>query len=47
MSESTVKLLNNPYGEASFDLFRQKNKAFVDKSLSIKYLDDDSCAHLY
>jgi len=40
MSESTVKLLNNPYGQASFDLFRQKNKAFVDKSLSIKYLDD-------
>ena len=42
MSESTVTLLNNPYGQASFDLFRQKNKAFVDKSLSIKYLDDDS-----
>jgi len=47
MSECTVKLLNNPYGQASFDSFRQKNRAFVDKSLSIKYLDDDSCAHLY
>ena len=42
MSESTVKLLNNPYGQVTFDLFRQKNKAFVDKSLMIKYLDDDS-----
>ena len=40
MSESTVKLLNNPYGQVTFDLFRQKNKAFVDKSLMIKYLDD-------
>ena len=42
MSKRTVKLLNNPYGQASFDLFRQKNKAFADKSFSIKYLDDDS-----
>ena len=42
MSESTVTLLNNPYGQVTFDLFRQKNKAFVDKSLMIKYLDDDS-----
>ena len=42
MTESTVTLLNNPYGQASYDLFRQKNKAFVDKSLMIKYLDDDS-----
>ena len=41
MSESTVTLLNNPYGQVSFDLFRQKNKAFADKSLMIKYLDDD------
>ncbi len=42
MSENTVTLLNNPYGQVTFDLFRQKNKAFVDKSLMIKYLDDDS-----
>ena len=42
MSESTVKLLNNPYGQASFDSFRLKNRAFADKSLVIKYLDDDS-----
>lgn len=42
MSESTVNLLNNPYGKVSFDTFRIKNRAFVDKSLSIKFLDDDS-----
>ncbi|MBO5566283.1 MAG: AAA family ATPase [Succinivibrio sp.] len=42
MSESTVILLNNPYGKADFDLFRQKNRAFADKRLIIKYLDDDS-----
>ncbi|WP_164954416.1 AAA family ATPase [Succinivibrio dextrinosolvens] len=42
MSESTVKLLNNPYGQVSFDSFRLKNRAFADKSLVIKYLDDDS-----
>ena len=40
MSESAVKLLNNPYGQATFDLFRQDELAFVDKSLMIKYLDD-------
>ena len=32
MSESTVTLLNNPYGKVSFDSFRLKNRAFVDKS---------------
>ena len=41
MSESTVKLLNNPYGQVTFNLFRQEEQAFVDKSLSIKYLDDN------
>ena len=41
MSESTVKLLNNPYGQVTFNLFRQEKQAFVDKSLSIKYLDDN------
>ena len=40
MSESTIKLLNNPYGQASFDSFRHKNMAFADKSLIIKYFDD-------
>ena len=40
MSERTVKLLNNPYGQASFDLFRRDEQAFVDKSQIIKYLDD-------
>ncbi|MBO6258928.1 MAG: AAA family ATPase, partial [Succinivibrio sp.] len=42
MSECTVTLLNNPYGKASFDLFRKNDQAFVDKSLMIKYLDDQS-----
>ena len=42
MSECTVTLLNNPYGKASFDLFRKNDQAFVDKSLIIKYLDDQS-----
>lgn len=41
MSESTVTLLNNPYGQFTFDLFRKEELAFVDKSLSIKYLDDN------
>ena len=41
MSESTVTLLNNPYGQVTFNLFRQEKQAFVDKSLSIKYLDDN------
>ena len=42
MSESTVKLLNNPYGQVTFNLFRQEKMAFADKSLFIKYLDDNS-----
>ena len=42
MSESTVTLLNNPYGKSSFEELRLKNRAFVDKSLMIKNLDDDS-----
>ena len=41
MSESTVRLLNNPYGQVTFDLFRQEDQAFADKSLMIKYLDDN------
>ena len=40
MSDSKVKLFNNPYGQATFDLFRQDDLAFADKSLIIKYLDD-------
>ncbi len=40
MSDSTVTLLNNPYGQSSFDLFRHDEQAYVDKSLIIKYLDD-------
>ena len=41
MSESEVKLLNSPYGEVSYELFRKLNRAFVDKSVMIKSLDDD------
>ena len=41
MSESTVTLLNNPYGQFTFDLFRKEKLAFVDKRLTIKYLDDN------
>ncbi len=41
MSESSVTLLNNPYGLVTFDLFRKEDQAFVDKSLMIKYLDDN------
>lgn len=40
MSEGSVTLLNNPYGQVTFDLFRKEDQAFVDKSLVIKYLDD-------
>ena len=40
MSENPDSLLNNPYGQASFYLFRNEDKAFADKSLMIKYLDD-------
>lgn len=40
MSECTVKLLNNPYVQSSFDSFRQYESAFVDKTLYIKYLDE-------
>ena len=40
MSEGSVTLLNNPYGQVTFDLFRKEDQAFVDKSLVIKYLDN-------
>ena len=42
MSDSSVALQNNPYGKSSFEDFRLKNRAFVDKSEIIKYLDNDS-----
>ena len=42
MSESPATLLNNPYGKASFGLFRKNGQVFVDKSLMIKYLDDQA-----
>ncbi|MDY6420472.1 MAG: AAA family ATPase, partial [Succinivibrio dextrinosolvens] len=45
MLESTVKLLNNPYGEVTFDLFRHDERAFADKTLFIKYLDDESMSY--
>ena len=45
MSENTVTLLNNPYGEATFDLFRRDERAFADKTLFIKCLDDESMSY--
>ena len=42
MSDSTVTLLNNPYGKSSYEDIRSRKRAFVDKSLMIKYLDSDS-----
>ena len=40
MSETEVKLLNSPYGEVSYGLFRKLKRAFADKSGMIKFLDD-------
>ena len=34
-----TKLLNNPYGTSSFEEFIQQDKAFVDKTMFIKTLD--------
>lgn len=42
MSDNSVRLLNNPYGQFSFDTFRNDEQAFADKSLVIKFLDDKS-----
>lgn len=42
MSETEVKLLNSPYGEVSYELFRKLKRAFADKSGIIKSLDDIS-----
>lgn len=42
MSDSIVKLQNNPYGQFSFETFREDEQAFADKSYIIKYLDDNS-----
>ena len=39
MADKAVKLLNNPYGEVTYELFRQDERAFVDKSLIIESLD--------
>ena len=40
MSESEVQLLNSPYGEATYELFRKLRRAFADKSGMIGVLDD-------
>ena len=40
MSETKVKLLNSPYGEVSYELFRKLKRAYADKSIMIKFLDD-------
>ena len=40
MSGTEVKLLNSPYGEVSYALFRKLKRAYADKSGMIKSLDD-------
>ena len=40
MSETEVELLNSPYGEVSYELFRKHKRAFADKSGIIETLDD-------
>ena len=42
MSESEITLLNSPYGEVKYELFRQLRRAYADKSGIIKFLDDIS-----
>lgn len=42
MSQCKVELLNSPYGEVTYALFRKLKRAFADKSLMIKALDDIS-----
>ena len=45
MSESTVKLLNNPYGQVTFNLFRQEEQAFVDKKYVYESADFEDKGH--
>ena len=42
MSDSTVKILNKPDGQVTFNLFRRDEQAFVDKTQMIENLDDKS-----
>ena len=42
MADKVVKLLNNPYGEVTYDRFRKDKRAFVDKSHIIKSLDSEA-----
>ena len=42
MSESEITLLNSPYGEVKYELFRKLRRAYADKSGIIKFLDDIS-----
>ena len=41
MNENTVKLLNNPYGQVSYETFRADRRAFADKSAIIQSLDKE------
>ena len=41
MNENTVKLLNNPYGQVSYETFRADRRAFADKSSIIQSLDKE------
>ena len=36
MSEHKAELLNNPYGQVNYEMFRKADLAFVDKGVVIK-----------
>ena len=42
MSEHKAELLNNPYGQVNYEMFRKADLVFVDKGVVIKFLDDKS-----
>ena len=41
MSEDKVILLNNPYGQVTYEVFREARKGFADKSSLIISLEDE------
>ena len=41
MSGTKVKLLNSPYGIVAYESFKLRNRAFADKSVMIRNLDED------
>ncbi len=40
MNEDKIQLLNNPYGQVTYEKFRQSGLAFADKSSVIESLDN-------